>query len=200
MLKIESTKRYSEGKCVAALGTFFNYAQNQCFPNVHVYDWEADFVLVTPANYMWEVEVKLTHGDWKIDAKKGKWTSLNWKFVSRFYYAVPEHLLEKQEHKAEGWGWWKDLGRTFEPKYKIPEHVPEWAGILVFIENGSRLYVREIRAPKVLGKTKTGTGTLKRLYRSTYYRYWNTGKHRPDATGMVNCQDPELLQPIASQE
>ena len=75
----------TESLALTALGHFFDYSRNQVFPNVHLYDWESDLVVVTPAGYLWEVEVKTTLQDWKADSSKSKWKSLNWPKVNRFY-------------------------------------------------------------------------------------------------------------------
>ena len=41
-----------------------------CSPNVFVYEWESDFVSVTRAGIIHEYEVKISHSDFMLDAKK----------------------------------------------------------------------------------------------------------------------------------
>jgi hypothetical protein len=160
---------------IGALGLYFDYRQNEVFPNVYVWQWEADLLVVTKAGFAWEIEVKISMGDWRHDISKTKWGHPNFQKLGRFYYAVDAKLL----------------------KSGIPDFVPEWAGILQFHldESSNRMRVKEIRKATPLGGKKLPASIRTKLYRSTYFRYW--GKYAPDSVGSVDCRDPELLQSIA---
>lgn len=174
VVKFVKPLAYSETLCTAALGLYFDYRQNQVFPRVHVWDWEADLVIVTKASRMYEVEVKISMSDWKADVKKDKWNSRHWQKISRFYYAVSEPLL------ARGWP---------DGKYVTPDFVPPWAGVLCMKLVHGRVEIKEVRKPKNLGGQEVLPSVLHRLYRSTYFRFWQTGKHRPEDVGCVDCRD-----------
>jgi hypothetical protein len=178
----------NELKCLAALGSYFDYRQNRIFPNVLMYDWEADLVSISKSDFLTEIEVKVTTADWKADIKKDKWKSRYWPNVSRFYYAVPQDLLP-HEVQGEEHNWW-DAKPHMQPKinYTIPGFVPAWAGVLVLTEAKGKIHVHELREAKRLGKLKIGPNVMQKLYNSTYYRYWQSGVHRPHELGCEDCR------------
>ena len=110
------------------LSSYFNSRTNLIVPNV---SWglnlhECDLLIVTPAGYAWEVEIKTTKYDLIRDGEKiHKHGSKKIKYL---YFAIPEYLLE-----------WQD-------------HIPVRAGILVvkyFSENSHGLIVKKIRDPEI---------------------------------------------------
>lgn len=169
-------KRVTEEQVQGVLAGYFDYAQNYCFRSVFAFEWEADFVVVSKAMRLWEIEIKVSMGDWRADAEKQKWTSDNWRYISRFYYAVPAKLL----------------------KNGIPPWVPEWAGVLA-LQTGTKpghtnkLYVRNERQAKNLGGERISDSQLFKLLRSTYFRFWRNQKHDPDMVGTVDCRDHDLV-------
>lgn len=92
--------------------------------NAYLFEWESDYFSVNESNYIYEVEIKVTKGDFKKDFKKeGKHLLLETKeeprkLPNKFWYATPRGLL---------------------PSYKIPEY----AG-LIEIEDTNTGYRAEI--------------------------------------------------------
>lgn len=172
-------KKVTEEQVQSALALYFDYAQNHCFRGVYMCEWESDFIVVSKSMRAWEVEIKVSMADWKVDADKAKWGSKNWRFITRFYYAVPAKLL----------------------KDGIPSWVPEWAGILELKLVGGRLRVWTKREPQPFKNAQKISQTqLHNLYRSTYYRFWRNQSLDPDAVGIVDCRDLRTLTLIASSE
>lgn len=157
----------SEDLLVSALALYFDWARNQCFPRVSMWTWEQDFVVVTEAGRVWEVEIKLTRADWKADASKDKWETQSWKKIARFYYCVPTELIAKG----------------------VPDWVPDYAGILVlekkffkptkYSVGGDKITISEHRPAKNRSKYALASHMLMRLYRSTYFRFWRSGRIDP---------------------
>lgn len=141
----------TENRAVVILASHFNCWQNLCFPNVYLCGGEMDLAIVTRAGYLWECEIKLTRANWLADARKKKWLEPARRFVSRFFYAVPESLVTN-----------------------VPEFVPETAGLLVFCGAG----VREVRTAKRKTAPKLPDPLRQQLYSSTYYRFWQQRFHR----------------------
>ncbi len=71
----------------------FNYRANLIVPNVawglHLRH-ECDLLIVTPARYATEVEIKVTASDIRADNKKGHDHSSH--KIRRFFFAVPDYL------------------------------------------------------------------------------------------------------------
>jgi hypothetical protein len=69
--------------------------------NAYIFDWESDFFSVSDSGYVYEVEIKVTRGDFKDDFNKtAKHTLLesldpiiNLKRPNKFFYAAPKGLL-----------------------------------------------------------------------------------------------------------
>ena len=198
-VKIIKPLKYTEAAMQSALAVFFDYRVHDVFPRVHVWDWEADLVVLTKASMMWEVEIKTSMVDWKADIEKSKWKSRHWKNISRFYYAVAEPLLSPKIISGASTDWWKAPPKPVV-EYSIPEFVPEFAGVLCLKISDNRIWTTQIRPPQVLSKNKIGPNTQHRLLRSAYYRFWQTGKHWPEDLACADCQDPEILQSIAQEE
>lgn len=59
--------------------------------------YEADLIYISPADYVTEIEIKITIEDFRNDFKKKIFHSSP--LVSRFYYAFPQELYK--QHKAE---------------------------------------------------------------------------------------------------
>lgn len=114
----------------------------------HFEEYRADFLMVTTSDYATEIEVKVTHADWKHDAAKTKWQGLP-DYITRFIYCVPEYL-------------------------GVPDYVPEFAGIwhIRQCEDGT-MRISTVRAPKRIGKAKVPADVLKKWMSCFYHRYWH---------------------------
>lgn len=111
-------------------------------------DYRADFVMITAAGYLTEIEVKVSRSDWRADLAKPKWLGMP-AWVSRFVYAVPEEL-------------------------GIPDWVPTHAGVWHVIKDQRHgLSVYTARAPKKIGGEKVPDVIVQKWMRNLYYRYWD---------------------------
>lgn len=69
--------------------------------NAFIYDWESDFFTISESGYVYEVEIKISRGDFKDDfnkVEKHQLLEVNdpekyLKKPNRFYYAAPKNLL-----------------------------------------------------------------------------------------------------------
>ncbi len=69
--------------------------------NAFIYDWESDFFTISESGYVYEVEIKVTRGDFKDDFNKvdkhqlleSKEPDRFLKKPNKFYYAAPKNLL-----------------------------------------------------------------------------------------------------------
>lgn len=115
-------------------------------------DYMADFVSVSEAGYVTELEVKVSRDDWRVDLKKPKWNVFP-PYINRFIYVVPEEL-------------------------GIPDWVPPVAGVwhLYSEQSNDPTYARTLikiaRQPKRLGREKVPEKILANWRRTFYYRFW----------------------------
>jgi hypothetical protein len=174
-VRIAEPPKTSEPMVQSALAAHFDWSRNYCFTCVSMWNWEQDFVVITEAMKVWEVEIKLSRADWKIDGEKTKWESQHFAKVSRFYYCVPGELLKMQ-------------GRHCKPV--IPDFVPEYAGLLAFFLVGKQWRIFEVRPAKNRSTFKISLIWLQRLLRSSYYKFWLTRKHPPNSGAFFQAQDP----------
>jgi hypothetical protein len=73
--------------------------------NAFIFNWESDFFSVTESGYVYEVEIKVTRGDFKDDFNKTEKHILlesesaesNMKRPNKFFYAAPKGLLNTIE-------------------------------------------------------------------------------------------------------
>ena len=74
--------------------------------NAYIFEWESDFFSVSESGYVYEVEIKVTRGDYKDDFNKtskhlllseGKESTKNIKRPNKFFYACPKGLLNTVE-------------------------------------------------------------------------------------------------------
>lgn len=152
MAVIKLEHKDAEHRMLVLLLKHFDWEAVECFPNVGLFDWESDLLVVTVSGYMTEVEVKHSLADWRADVKKPKFVNPQFSArVKRFYYAVPTDVYEKY------------LADPFE--------LPGKAGILVY---GHSEFARfsEVRACTPRPSTTPITGPeRKRLHRSVYCRF-----------------------------
>lgn len=86
----------------AVVATMFPIPRNLCVANVSwsLLPYEADLLVLTQSGYLIEVEVKVSLADLKRDADKAKWRYPAFtEKVSKFYYAMPDYLWNKQAAK-----------------------------------------------------------------------------------------------------
>ena len=85
------------------LASYYDIRKNLVVPNVSWgFMWyEADLVVITKAGYMTEIEIKRSWTDFLADFKKRDYHSDA--RISRFYYAVPECMLQPCRDYIENW-------------------------------------------------------------------------------------------------
>lgn len=137
-----------EHKTISLLMEYFDWQRCECFPNVMCFPWESDLLVVSDSGYVTEVEVKHSLSDWRADLKKQKFTS-GWhrqqfdRVIRRFYYAVPQHLVDQ-----------------------APADLPDFAGIISVGRS-----CKTVREAKLRTTEKIEPGVLRRLQRSVYFRF-----------------------------
>lgn len=143
----------------------FGYMSNPKYAvaNLHVFDWESNFLVKTKAGYWYEVEVKISREDFrndrrhkaeKYDILEGRKEGLR---PNYFSYCVPQDLLEKV----------KDL-------------IPDYAGVVIVTNSG---YVQQKYAPARLHSDKLSDEQLE----LTEKFYWNYANLRFD-TGRIDAE------------
>lgn len=154
----------TESVAQIAVARFFDWQRNTVIPNTHFCGGEMDVCVITPAGYLYEVEIKTSLSDWNNDQHKDKWQPHHQharQKVSRFYYAVPESLIERK-----------------------PAWVPETAGLIAIYphyydypssarHNEFICYnARVVKQAKRIGREKIDGALKANLMRGFYWRYW----------------------------
>ena len=153
------------------------YLRNQTrfttiIPNCYPPGWfECDLMAITEAGYMYEFEIKLSRSDFLHDAKKGRapeylkeyYAGLKMKYgitkyerlssgdkngPSRFWYIVPEVLLDKIE-------------------------LPPFSGCLCVKEMSHFIFLKEIQKAPRLHTHKMNEEHKDIIRRNLYHRYWS---------------------------
>jgi hypothetical protein len=140
-----------------ALKGYFDYRRNFLVPNVYggfrYLNYEIDVLVVTGSRYAYDVEIKISPGDLRRDAKKDKWRYCrDLHHFRKSYFAMPEAMLKYQ-----------DL-------------VPEHAGIITVTYDERRFCydAHEARKPVVDGLAKKVTDTeYMQLGRLAMLRMWD---------------------------
>lgn len=135
-----------------ALAYHFNFRNNLIVPNVSrgLNLHECDLLILTPAGYAYEIEIKLTRADLLADKKKSH--NHKSKRIKYLWFAVPETL--------EG-----DI-----------EHVPERAGIILLERRWDNLCCRIVRRPKPNGSYKWNDSERAKLAHLGAMRIWRLKK------------------------
>lgn len=153
--------KITAGHILRALVIHFDWWRNRCMP-----EWwlssgtvteerfgfksersiggSADLVVLTPSRYLTEIEIKVTLSDWNHDQKKQKWQGQR-PHVSRFFYAVPESLVDR-----------------------APDWISPAAGILAVSEGR----VRTVREARRLKAEPVSESEVRKMYEACYFRYW----------------------------
>jgi len=84
---------------------------------------ECDLAVLSPSDYLYEIEIKVSRGDIIRDRNKEKWRVYDERGFRKLWFAIPDKLQSSIEH------------------------IPERAGILIITENNGYSLVREIRKP-----------------------------------------------------
>lgn len=130
-----------------AVVNFLGCRRKVIVPNVSwgLVGHECDLFVLTPAGYAWEVEIKVSKADLiKDKEKQHQHTSRKIKYL---YFAIPDYLLEHQEH------------------------IPERAGIIVVRHLGKGgCFVK--RPPNVHSTYKFTDAERMRLYELGLMRVW----------------------------
>jgi hypothetical protein len=135
-----------------ALANYLDYRINVIVPNI---SWglrihEVDLLVLTPSNYVWEIEIKTSIADLKADLKKphGHYSNK----IKRLYFAVPYNLKEQ-----------------------ALSLIPERAGLFI-IEKNSRVVL--IKTPKLnITAKKLSEKDINHLYRLAAMRIWTLKEH-----------------------
>ena len=165
--KMKITARHIE----IAIASQFNYRQNLIVPNVS-WGWglsyEADLVVVSPARYATEIEIKVSFSDLKKDREKRKHLFRDSEYYGNnkfkfYYFAIPQEMFDK--HKDE-----------------IYTFIPEDAGLLIAKPSGFNrefdLVVNTEKPPKINKRAnKLSDKDYLNLCRLGTMRIWDLKKH-----------------------
>lgn len=137
---------------VCGNNSIFSFKKYYSIPNVSYgffKDREVDLLVVSKANYLTEIEIKISLSDLKKDSEKFKFQKERSNLIKDFYYAMPEKLWDK---------------------IKDNPPIPEYAGVIVVTNKSAKL----IRKSQSYNKAKKITDLqLMKLYRLSSFRYWS---------------------------
>lgn len=144
------------GRILIAVTGYFDWWAHPMMTEFDIDGSKADLVFVSKAMYATEVEIKVSLADWNVDQKKPHW-KMDRKYISRFFYAIPETL-----------------------ENKIPDWIPDWVGIIVVFDRGLTKWntlpeydgIRVVREAKRRRCEKVPIEMVNRMYQSCYYRFW----------------------------
>lgn len=129
-----------------AIARLFNPRVNIIVPNVTWgmgFNYELDMLVITPAGYGYEIEIKISKSDFLADMRKRHFHDS--KRIKKFYYAIPDYLLGKCE-----------------------KHIPNDCGI-ISVNNGRAIIIRE---SKTRNKFKFTPADMLNLTRLGTMRIW----------------------------
>lgn len=123
---------------------------------------ESDLVSVTKNRYVWTYEIKISRSDFKADMKKYRHRRFrepemypHYKRPNRFYYAVPEGLVEDYA-------------------------VPEYAGLIWIVpsKKNDTCSVKTVKTAPLLHKEELPYRTLMSMCQIATYRYWQLSRNQ----------------------
>lgn len=140
----------------------FHFTRNLVVPNVSwgMLPWEADLLVLTQADFLYEVEIKISLGDVKRDLSKSKWRPqfqhMHDRLIRCRWFAMPKKLSEH-----------KDIGVL----------VPEHAGIIAVDPDLPRHYAAKVVRPAKVNRNarKATIHERAQLARLGTLRYWARG-------------------------
>lgn len=136
-----------------AVAHFFNSRQNLIVPNVSWglgFHYEIDVLVLTPANYAYEIEIKTSASDLRRDKNKKYWH--NSTRIRRLYFAIPEKL--------------QNLALA-----EIPPH----SGLIVIGDMGETRPIKP--AETILSAKKFTEKERQHLYELAAMRVWSLKEH-----------------------
>lgn len=151
--------KWHAGRILFALARHFDWWSFRCATEFQIDGYQADFVTVTRAGYLTEVEIKVSRKDWRAPKEARKALAIKDRpHIARFFYAVPETLFKP--------------GQPFFQQ--IPSFVPPWAGVLVVSadSNGGYDIVREARAARRFAAKPITSAHERQMLDGFYYRFW----------------------------
>ena len=134
--------------------------------------WEGDLLLLHPSGWLWEVEIKVSVGDFrrefKTKAKKHKALEFGSsgycvnRHVLKYFFAMPKEVFERLR----------------------PEEIPAYAGVIVLdpevVDSWGRMVPKIVRrAPQLPGVSKTGPQFRAKFLELCHVRFW-TLTHNPN--------------------
>lgn len=154
----------------------YDYRQNitgfpLMVPNIYLWHWESDVLLMSRNNYATEFEIKLTHSDFLADAKK---QSKHWRLgngeldgPTEFYYCCPEGIISVDELPD-----YAGLMYVALDKYR---HRPSW-GLsrlcVTVIKKAKRLPFGPLTDEQIIATLKKGIN-----------KYWSLFEHTKRGVG-----------------
>ena len=121
--------------------------------NAYIFEWESDFFSVSESGYVYEIEIKVTRGDFKDDFNKtakhlllseANTSTNNIKRPNKFFYACPKGLLNTIE-------------------------IPDYAGLIEIISPDEMAIV--VKEAPFLHRENSLDGLKDVLLDKFYYRY-----------------------------
>lgn len=167
--------------------------------NLHVFNWESDFLIKTRSGYWYEYECKISFSDFKHDfTKDEKHVALQRgeRFESH------KKIVYRKEGSAQI-GEWKEFGTwkpTKRPNYfsycvpwylqeKVEPLIPEYAGLVILKQNGA---LEEVKMPPLLHKDKYEDSSF-RLTEKFYYNW------RKEVTNRECSSEQQLIKSLRAQ-
>jgi hypothetical protein len=157
-----------------AIAEYFNYRRNLIVPNFEAMRFhECDLLIITPNNYAYEIEIKISLSDLKADIKKWHKHNDNENRIKKLYFAIPDYLLRyAYDVKTE-----INLS-DFKYKENDIKYIPEYAGIIIVkkLENDNCYYCERIREAKNRSKYRFNTEEKFEIARFGTMKIWRWKK------------------------
>ena len=136
---------------------FYNQLNHKLIvPNIYLHYSEADLITVQASGYVNEIEIKLTHADFKRDFKKRK-----------HHYMVEASLTKTRLHTPNYF--WFCIPRDLLSKIHF-DFVPEDYGMILVNENGQRPEIH--KRAKIMHRNKVTEKQIRQIARSLMFKMW----------------------------
>jgi hypothetical protein len=135
-----------------AVARFFNYRINLIVPNIYWgfdLNYEADLLIISPAAFATEIEIKVTNSDIKRDSLKSAAAHKSNR-IKKFFYAVPDYLAGS-------------------------EYLPKDAGLIAVDKNKNCRILRPPRINKIARKLRHDE--IETLMKLAAMRIWGLKEH-----------------------
>lgn len=130
-------------------------------PNIFMYGWESDFLLVRTSGFIVEFEIKCSVIDFKKDFQK---TTFSW---NKAVEKIPKHDALQ---KGEGPNYFYYV-MPIEVYEKVKTLMPPWCGVLTVREGVTKLALEQDALR--LHKEKITDAQSRKILHSAYYRFMN---------------------------